>query len=76
MVDAQAEQARDRLGAEAGGCGEPGGLGAGVEGSRSVREPERPDETRVELRDRDLGGGIGDRARRALGQASRRARPG
>jgi len=69
MVGAQAEQPRDRLGAEAGrGC-QAGCLGAVVEGGGRVRELERTNEARVELGDGDRRAGVGDGGGGMLRQA-------
>jgi hypothetical protein len=54
VVLAQAEQARDHLGAEAGGRAEPRGLRRCGERLRLALEPERCDQARVEVLHRQL----------------------
>jgi hypothetical protein len=69
MVGAQSEQARDRFGTEARGGRETSGARVGTKCGRCVGEPERADESRVELRDGHGCGLVRDGSRGAFRQA-------
>ena len=79
MVEAQAELARDDLGAEARAGAQAGARGLGLDGLRDVAQAELLDEQRVEAGDRDVPGRHRDRrdaeprAQRGEGLAELRA---
>jgi hypothetical protein len=68
VVRAQAEQACDRLGAEAGGDGKTGGACIRAQGGGCVGEPKCSHQPRIELRDGHRRCLVRDRRRGPLGQ--------
>ena len=68
MVDAQADQPRDDLGAEVPRGRDAGRADLGGEQTRGGEQPERADELRVELGDRHGRGRVGGHRRLLAGQ--------